>query len=126
MDERTLLYRQVHPSFVQQGHITSQVFTPTPKDGNRLSVYDGDLIAAEAAWRHYTAELGQRSVGVTAVTVAECAGEGLPAVADADAFPEHVLIDFSGLTRSQIRNAAKQLQEFAEARGWLYPPGGPR
>lgn len=122
MDDRTPLYRQVHPSFVQRGRITSQVFTPTTKDEDRLSVYDGDRITAEAAWRHYTAEQGRRSVGVMAVTVAECAGEGLRAVADADAFPEHVLIDFNALTRRQIKNAAKQLRDMAEERGWQYRP----
>jgi len=39
MTENTLLLRQVHPSFVQDGKITSQVFRPTPKDENKLSMY---------------------------------------------------------------------------------------
>jgi hypothetical protein len=44
MTEATLLLRQVHPSFIQHGRVTSQVFRPTLKDKRLLSVYDGDLI----------------------------------------------------------------------------------
>ena len=52
MNNETLLLRQIHPSFIQAGHITSQAFRPTPKDQNKLSVYDGDQISAEDAWQH--------------------------------------------------------------------------
>ena len=72
MNSETLLLRQVHPSFVQNGRITTQAFTPTLRDQNRLSVYDGDLIEAEPAWIHYTSILDLQSIGVVAVTVAEC------------------------------------------------------
>jgi hypothetical protein len=68
MPENTFLYRQVHPSWVQAGRITSQVFKPTPKDENKLSAYDGDRISAEKAWIHYTRELSLSSCGVVAVT----------------------------------------------------------
>ena len=72
MNDGTLLLRQVHPTFVQQGRITSQVFKPSTKDNNELSVYDGDQISADAAWRHYTEDLHLASAGVVAVAVAEC------------------------------------------------------
>ena len=36
-----LLHRQVHPSWIQEGRITSQAFSPTPKDLGLLSVYLG-------------------------------------------------------------------------------------
>jgi hypothetical protein len=58
MQNSTLLHRQVHPAWVQdnqlsaqvfeteianiQTGITSQVFSPTPKDDNQLSVYNGE------------------------------------------------------------------------------------
>ena len=61
MDPNTLLLRQVHPSFVQAENVsaqvfytlmqglavTSQVFKPTPKDENQLSVYNGDKFTPE-------------------------------------------------------------------------------
>ena len=64
MNDTTLLYRQIHPSFVQDGRVTSQAFRPTPKDQNQLSVYDGDLIGPPAAFEHYTEKLKHASVGV--------------------------------------------------------------
>jgi tRNA(Ile2) C34 agmatinyltransferase TiaS len=72
MTTQTLLLRQVNPSWVQAGRVTSQAFKPTQKDNKMLSVYDGDQIEPEASWRHYTEQLGHLSVGVLAVIVAEC------------------------------------------------------
>ena len=120
MNSETLLLRQVHPSFVQNGRITSQAFTPTLRDQNRLSVYDGDLIEAEPAWIHYTSILGLQSNGVVAVTVAECVGNGLAARSDPIDYPEHALIDFSGLRGNRIRALARVLRLAAEKRGWLF------
>ena len=64
MIDATLLLRQVNPSWLQSGRITSQVFKPTLKDNNRLSVYDGDKITAREAWEHFTINMGLKSVGV--------------------------------------------------------------
>ena len=120
MNSDTLLHRQVHPSWVQQGRVTSQVFRPTPKDEKRLSVYDGDQITAEAAWNHYTNHLGHASAGVVAVTVAECGAQQLPVLPDPEPFPEHVLIDFTGFPENKIKQKAKHLRAAAESRGWQY------
>jgi len=120
MNEKTLLLRQVNPSWIQQGRITSQVFKPTPKDESRLSAYDGDLIVAEKAWKHFTTSLGFASVGVMAVSVQECKVNELPATPDPKPFPEHVAIDFTGLGGSQIEKKSKKLKAAAEARGWQY------
>ena len=127
MTNDTLLLRQIHPSFVQQGRVTSQAFRPTPKDGSRLSPYDGDLIEARPAWKHYTAVLGFESAGVMAVARGECAELDLPVEPDPEPFPEHVVIDFSGLGKSAVEKAAKKLRVRAETRGWLFlgaPDGG--
>ncbi len=124
MTDNTLLHRQVHPSWVQQGRITSQAFRPTPKDQQRLSVYDGDQISPEAAWTHYTDALGFASTGVMSVSVAECAAQALSAAADPTPFPEHVLIDFSRLAENRIKAKAKLLKAAAEARGWQYQAEG--
>lgn len=124
MTGATLLLRQIHPSFVQEGFATSQAFRPTPKDESKLSVYDGDRIAAETSWVHYTTKLQLLSVGTVAVSVAECNAESLPARAEPAPFPEHAVIDFTGLTDGMCRSKSKKLQAKALVRGWLHqvPP----
>ena len=57
MNDATLMLRQIHPSFIKQGQITSQAFRPTIKDDKKLSVYDNDMITAEKAYEHYTKKL---------------------------------------------------------------------
>lgn len=59
-------------------------------------------------------------VGVLAVTVAECRTLELSVVPDPDAFPEHVLIDFSAWGTSQINKKAQSLRNAAVKRGWLF------
>jgi hypothetical protein len=90
----TLLHRQVNPSWVQNERVTSQAFKPTPKDGNELSVYNGDLISAEASWHHFTGR-GMKSVGVLSVTVAEAEASDTRPRPDPEPFPEHAVIDFT-------------------------------
>jgi len=120
MTSDTQLLRQVNPSWVQSGRVTSQVFKPTAKDKNRLSVYDGDRITAVAAWGHYTGELAFTSVGVLAVTVEECERLELTAESDPGPFPKHAVINFDDFPLSQIEKKAKHLKKAAEARGWQY------
>ncbi len=120
MTNDTLLLRQVNPSWVQAGRITSQVFKPTRKDKNRLSVYDGDQISPADSWTHYTDQLGHKSVGVVAVTVAECQKHELSAVSDPGPFQEHAVIEFDNCSSSQIEKKAKHLKKAAEVRGWQY------
>jgi hypothetical protein len=115
----TPLHRQVHPNFIQNGRVTSQAFHPTPKDEYKLSVYDGDLITAELSWKHYISR-GLASAGVLDVTVGECTTESLPVYASPDDFREHVLIDFSNLTKAEIKGKATRLLAVAFARGWQH------
>lgn len=120
MNGVTLLLRQVHPSFVQDGRTSSQAFRPTPKDEQKLSVYDGDQITPADACEHYTNDQGLQSCGVLAVTVAECSALELPVAPDPEPFPEHVLIDYSDCSKGATEKKAKLLKAKAEARGWLY------
>jgi len=120
MNDGTLLYRQINPSWLQQGRVTSQAFKPTPKDNKRLSVYDGDQISAEDSWRHFTAKLGFTSVGVLAVTMAECTAEELPVEPDPEPFPSHAVIRFEECSTSQMEKKAKRLRAVAQRRGWQY------
>ena len=122
MNDLTLLLRQIHPSFMQAGRITSQAFRPTPKDENKLSVYDGDQITAEASWTHFSATPDCRSVGVMAVTKGQCVELALGVIADGVPFPEHASIDYSNFGKSEIEKKAKVLKGHAQERGWLYQP----
>jgi hypothetical protein len=105
---------------VQQGHVTSQVFRPTPKDEKKLSVYDGDQITAENAWIHFTEKLRYKSIGVLAISVGELKAHSLPSKPDPAPFPEHVVIDFTGVVENQIIKKAKYIRGLAVSRGWLY------
>ena len=120
MNDNTIVFRQIHSSFVQAGFPTSQAFRPTPKDQSQLSVYDGDLISCEKAWSHYTTELGHASVGVMGLSVAECKAESLAVRSAPEPFPEHAVIDFAGLSDKECRSKAKKLQSKAVERDWLY------
>lgn len=122
MNDETLLHRQVNPSWILLGRVTSQAFKPTPKDEHKLSVYDGDQIDAEDSWVHYTTSLGLASVGVLAISVAECTAEGLNARPDPDPFDEHAVIEFEGNSNSQIEKKSKKLKKKAVDRGWQYEP----
>ena len=122
LDDNTRLLRQIPPSWVKAGHVTSQAFRPTEKDKGRLSVYDGDRITPRDAWRHYTAVLGFLSVGVVAVTVAECVENSLTVYKNPlPDFQEHVLIDFRKKSATiSIERIAKELRASANIRGWLF------
>lgn len=120
MTPATLLLRQVNPSWVRKGRITSQAFRPTLKDNGQLSVYDGDQITPQQAHTHYTRLLELNSVGIMAVTVAECEQQDLPVAPDPRPFPEHVLVDFRAFSNSDIRTKAKHLAQAAILRGWQF------
>ncbi len=122
MNSQTLLLRQIHPNFAQDGRVTSQAFTPTPKDRQSLSVYDGDQITARDAWDHYVDRLNYGSMGVMAVSVLECGEQQLSVKSDPDPFPQHCIIIFGDLAKHSVRNTAKRLAEFANKRGWQYGP----
>ena len=121
MTGATLLFRQIHPSWIQAGFATSQAFRPTPKDESKLSGYDGDRITVVAAFLHYTTVWKLSSAGATAVTIDECLQEGLPTTADPlPDCPEHAVIDFSGFSDKECIRKIKNLQAKASTRGWLH------
>lgn len=124
MRAAALLWRQIHPSFLQQGSPSSQAFRPTPKDGDRLSFEDGDRVSAEASWRRYTGELKLESVGVLAVSVAECEGQCLGIEADGVPVPEHVSVNFGGKSNGQRKTISKLLRDLAMQRGWQFEARG--
>lgn len=113
------LLRQIHPIFVKpDGKIGSSAFRPSKKDNGVLSVYDGRQMTPVQALTHYTTHLGLQSRGVRVVTQDECEGLNLVVVYDGVPFPAHAGIDFNRLSKSQQQDAADDLRDFAEARGW--------
>lgn len=120
MRPETLLLRQIHPSFIQDGRITSQAFRPTPKDEFLLSVDDGDRVTAEASWHRFITNPARQSLGVQAVSLAECAAQELPVIEDGHPHPEHCSVDFKAFEKKAIEKKSKLLRAQAETRGWLF------
>ena len=102
--------------------VNSDTLLLPDKDKGKLSAYDGDQITAAASWRHFTGQLGCASAGVLAVTVAECQSQDIPVDPDPTLYREHVLIDFSGFSKSQAKKRGQYLAKYANDRGWLYRP----
>ncbi|MFA7607887.1 MAG: hypothetical protein WCY08_15015 [Rhodocyclaceae bacterium] len=124
MTPDTLLLRQIHPSFIQDGRVTSQAFRPTPKDECLLSVENGDHVTAEASWQRFITNPFCKSVGVQAVSLAECMAEELPVIEDGNPHPEHCSIDFTAFDKKAIEKKSKLLRAQAETRGWLFREAG--
>ncbi len=131
MTDKTVLHRQVHPSFIIDNVVSSQVFknfpsiassvfNPTPKDDNKLSVYNGDKYSAKKSYDHYTQNF--QSKGVVSVTIEECKSIELECVEDNIPFDGHTYIDFKDLSKNQVSKKAKRLKSFATSRGWSYQP----
>lgn len=118
-----LLLRQVNPSWIQQGRFSSQTFSPTPKDGRLLSVYDGHLIDAQMSYIHFTTQQRLNSAGVVGLSTNEVCEAELSWRPEPEAFAEHAVIDFSALpSKNLIKAKASRLAEQARIRGWLYQP----
>ncbi len=128
-DDNELLLRQVHPSFVREGRLSSQAFRPTPKDQRKLSVSRGALTTPSEAHRFFTQILHLLSAGSWAVTVGEAKSNELPAIAEpVDASPErtadpaHAFIDFRGVSsKNKAEAKGALLSRAASERGRLHP-----
>lgn len=120
MNPDTTLLRQIHPGFLQNGRVTSQVFRPTPKDENMLSVDNGNQVSAEDSFNRFIATPNCTSMGVQAVTKLDCDEHELPVEQDGQPYPEHCFIDYRTFSKNQIERKAKLLRVKAEERGWLY------
>lgn len=118
----TLLYRHIHPNFMQNGFASSRAFRPNDDDAGLMSVYDGDLMNAEDSWTHFTTVSKRRSAGAMSISVDECVQEGLATRPDPTSFPEHAVVDFTQLNEKECRTVSKKLQSKAQVRGWCYQP----
>lgn len=103
--------------------MSSQAFSPTPKDAGLLSVYDGMQMTPEASFAHYTSVLGLAAVGTVSVSTDEVVAIGLAWRPDPEPFPEHSVIDFTTLaSAAKVKAKAQALAERARRRGWTYQP----
>lgn len=126
-DDEEVLFRQVHPSFMQGDAPSSQSFMPTPKDNNKLSVDRSALTTAKDSYGLYTGN-GFESAAVYGLTVGEFRGQDIPCIGDPldasdgkAANPAHALADYEAHAPSRQKTKAKRLKQKALARGRLYP-----
>lgn len=123
-----ILFRQIHPSCIQDGEPSSDRFRPSERDENMLSVDRGNTTTAAASHTLYTSG-GLESAAVFGLSVDEFAGEQIPCVEDpieesevSQANPHHALADYSAHQPNKHKNIAKRLKRRAVERGQLYPP----
>jgi hypothetical protein len=125
--DEELLFRQIHPSFVESGYPSSQPFLPTSKDDNKLSVDRSTITTPSNAFALYTSN-GHCSAAVYGLSVGEfkeqdlpCVSDPLEAMEDQAANPAHAYADYAQHGTSKQKNIAKRLKHRAIARGCLYP-----
>jgi len=116
-DPEEQLYRQVHPSWIQEGRVTSVAWKPTPKDRGLLSVSRAKRCTAAESFAHHTQKLQLQSAGVWAVTVQDCTKAKLAVFEDPIEAPvpdpAHAVIDFRDLSNGEIQAKAQQLKAAA-------------
>lgn len=126
-----LLHRNVHPTFVINGRLTSSIFKPKKSDAGELSVQRDSLAPPPEAHRRYTqpriinGELKSlSSAGTCSVSVGQCASVGLKAYADplTDEPPDdsHALVDMKNLSTSARERKAKDLIDIVGDTNWTY------
>lgn len=131
MTNETLLHRQIHPTWIQNDVVSSQAFieeksiaslsfTPSAKDKNKLSVYNGDKFSPEESFNHFA--INFESAGVLSVTIVEVNSIGsLSAYEDNNPFDGHSVIDYSKVeSPTQIKKKAKKIKNIAIQRGWTH------
>ena|SRR5436853_5501535 len=120
--DNELLHRNAHPTFVDNGRPSSQVFCLTEDDRGQLSTQQNSKASAEVAYQRYTAR-GLQSCGIWSVAILECKSLDLSAyddpVIDDDS---HAVIDLTAFNNSQARKRTKTLAANARSRGCQYKP----
>lgn len=126
-DNDEALFRQIHPSWMDGDHPSSQPFVPTPKDDGKVSLDRSAVVTAEQSFVNYTKD--KESVAVYGLTVGEFSVEQIDCfedpIAAADGVKEnlaHSLADYSPHAPSRQKTIAKRLKRIAIERGVLYAP----
>ncbi|MFB7619822.1 hypothetical protein [Kitasatospora sp. NPDC056181] len=123
-----LLWRQIHPAFLDGGKMSSQAFTPSDKDDGELSVNRQSIVGANDAFRYFTEVQCFQSTAVYAVSAEEVAAKGLRTVDDSTSDPEnapspgHAYVDFKAVAAGKRRKRiGGLLRDQAVARGQQHP-----
>ncbi|MCK0510023.1 hypothetical protein [Aromatoleum buckelii] len=122
-----VLFRQIHPNFLENGEPSSDRFRPSEKDLNKLSVDRSALTTAAQSHGLYTSN-GRASAAVFGLSVGEFESEMISCHSDpvvgtdtAVENPAHALADYSAHTSQKQKLIAKKLKRLAVARGCLHP-----
>jgi len=116
-------FRQVNPSWIQQGIPSRQAFMPTRKDTGKLSLDRSASTTAKQAHDNFHS-LGLNSDSVFGITPEECAEDPNPIEcfeSPLENNPHHSHADFNGLTNSQMKAKSQDLLRKAILRGKLHP-----
>ncbi len=121
-DGAELLMRQLHPSWVNNGRVTSLLFKPGRNDEGLLST---DRASKTTPAEAHDAHVGQglASDGVYGVSVSEAADLDLSSYDDPlpPEKPAHAVIDMTGLSKRATDAKAGGLRDRATTRGRLHP-----
>ncbi len=121
-DAGEFLHRNAHPSFVDNGRVSSQAFLLKAADKGQLSVQQNSKAVAAIAYKRYTAR-GLKSAGVWSVTVAECSELNVKAYDDPDIDDDsHAILNLTSYSVSQARKITDKLAKKARDRGCQYSP----
>lgn len=122
-DDDEIQFRQVNPSWVEDGEPSRLAFIPTKKDDNKLSMDRSATTNPKESFDNFKS-LGLNSDGVFGLTPSEfsetpnpieCFGSPL------ENNPHHSHADFDGLTNGQKKAKSQNLRRKAIARGKLHP-----
>lgn len=124
MKPDTLLFRVVKShAWFSDGKLSDRVFLPREDEGNSISVYDSELVTAEAAYFSYAKDPSlPQPPGVVAITQGECAELGISV--QPTGHTGHVTLTFPGTTQDSLTKTARGLSTKAVKHGWQYrrPP----
>ncbi len=121
-----LLFRQVHPKYMNEGRFTPDVFLLSSSDYGLLSVAHAAKTSAEEAY-HRHINWGRATVAVVAVSVSECEEYAVPAYEDpTDDDAAHAVIDHRAFLADDKKKERRRIREMltlkADERGIAYRP----
>lgn len=122
-----VMFRQIHPNYLQGGEPTSDRFRPTALDNDLLSVDRSSITSAEMAHALCTST-GRRSAAVFGLSVGEfhnesvtCIEDPIACTHDTPANAAHALAEFTVHDQKKQKVIAKRLKSLAIKRGCFHP-----
>ena len=132
-EQNEVLYRHIHPDFLDGDEPSSDRFRPSKKDENKLSVDRSSIHDAETSHKIYTST-GRKSAAIFGVSVGEFGGKSIDCLEDPvvardatdtePAVPEnraHALANYSAHSEKDQKNVAKELKRLAMQRKKIFP-----